>query len=66
MFYTASIEHFSETFREILFDLRISKNGWYLFAQVCAYKLLDFILDTAIETPRLDSEMLLNTAECRC
>lgn len=54
MFYAVSIEHPSQFFREILFDLRMSKNAGYIFAQVRSCKLLDFLLDTAIETPCVD------------
>ena len=66
LFYTVSIEHLSEVFREILFDLSRSKHGRYLSAQVCAYELQDFNLVASVETPPVESETLLNTAECRC
>ena len=66
LFYTVSIEHLSEVFREILFDLSRSKHGRYRSAQVCAYELQDFNLVASVETPPVESETLLNTAECRC
>lgn len=66
MFSAVSIEHCSKLFKDISFDPRMSKNGWYLFAQVRASKLPDCILDAAIETPCMDAETLLNTAEHWC
>lgn len=66
MFYAVSTEHLPQFFREILFDLRMSQNAWYVLAPVRPYKLPDFILDTAIETPCVDPEMLLNAAAHGC
>ena len=56
LFYTVSIEHLSEVFREILFDLSRSKHGRYLLARVCAYKLQDFNFVASVETPPVETE----------
>lgn len=58
MFDAVSTEHLSQVFRRILSDLRVSKDARYIFAQAHSFKLLDFVLDPAIETPRVDSETL--------
>lgn len=55
MFYAVSIAHLLQFFREILFDLRMSKSAWYIFALVRADKLPDFVLDPAVDIPCVDS-----------
>lgn len=66
MFYAVTVEHRSQFFREVLFDLRLSENAWYVPAPVHACKLLDFVLDTAIETPCVDLELSWNAANHGC
>lgn len=54
VFYAVSIAQPSQFLREIVFDLRMSKSAWCVFAQVHAAQLPDSALDTVTGTPRVD------------